>query len=213
MLRWYTFITLFLSFSALAQNPLAGTRWGTYMTGPGGGYLMSDYEFHEDTVFIISTNFNIRLPFAKYQVDDDQVIIHAIPNFDCVNDPDTFSFTIIVDLLDFVPHSASCASNIASLAPYLFIRVTGVGVTEVGQPIPILLWPNPANEVLNIRLPAGLPPGAQIAIINATGAEVARHEWFQDIQSVPIGQLAPGFYHVQASGAGNLYRQQFMVTR
>lgn len=183
------------------------------MTGPGGGYVMTDYEFHEDTVFLISAIYNINVPFAKYQVDDDLVTFRAIPNFDCVNDADTFSFTIIVDSLDLVPYSASCASNIASWAPYVFIRVTGVGVNELDQPVPLTVWPNPANELMSIRRPENLPPGAVMVICNAMGGEVARHTIQQDVESISIGQLAPGLYHVQTSATGITYRAQFLVAR
>lgn len=213
MHRSFTLFLLMWATVGMAQNPLAGSRWGAYMTGPGGGYVMVDFAFHADTVFMISAISNVSLPFAEYEVEDDLVTFHAIPNFPCVNDPDTFSFTIVADSLDFVPHSVSCQSNSATWSPYLFIRVTGVGMDEGAWAMPLTVWPNPAGDVLHVRCPEGLAPGTVITIISSMGGEVARHTVQQDVIALPLSHLAPGLYHVRAAGAAGHYRQQVMVAR
>lgn len=213
MHRTFSLILFLWATLAMAQNPFAGTRWGAYMTGPGGGYVMVDFDFHADTVFMISAISNVSLPFAKYVVEEDLVTFHAIPNFPCVNDPDTFSFTIVVDSLDFAPHSVSCQSNSATWSPYRFIRVSGVGIDEAPQAMPLGAWPNPANEVLFIQRPHGVVPGSVITVHSSMGTEVARQTVQQDVQAIPVGQLAPGLYHVRAAGEGGTYRQQVVVAR
>ncbi|MBK8947717.1 MAG: T9SS type A sorting domain-containing protein [Flavobacteriales bacterium] len=66
-------------------------------------------------------------------------------------------------------------------------------VAEVAQ-----AWPNPAVDVLHVRLP-GLVPGEMLRIVDGTGRTVGRVAYGDPLS---VGELAPGVYTVNAEGEG-----------
>jgi Secretion system C-terminal sorting domain/Fibronectin type III domain len=67
-------------------------------------------------------------------------------------------------------------------------RVAGVATTD------LQVWPNPAAEVVEIRVPA---TGGQLFILNSTG-QVVSHETVTDLQSsINVANLTNGLYFVR----------------
>ncbi|MCC6460296.1 MAG: hypothetical protein IT260_07480 [Saprospiraceae bacterium] len=71
-----------------------------------------------------------------------------------------------------------------------------VRVVQIGQTGRLLLFPSPAVDILQIRLPEALEQAADWQILDQSGRVVARGQWVDDSleTQVPIGHLPEGTY-------------------
>ncbi len=69
-----------------------------------------------------------------------------------------------------------------------------VGVSETAVSSAITAWPNPANEVLNLRFADGRQVNGFVRIFDAQGREVAQHATGATTAAISVEALAPGYY-------------------
>lgn len=205
------FLLLFATSTFAQQNPLASTRWGCYMGGPGGGYLAMDYYFSDDTVYGIMTS--IPLPPTKmftYAINGNTATIRSTPNnTQCNNDIDTFSFTIVADTLDFVEQSASCPGLTATWNPYFFIRTSLTGLNNIPA-LDASIFPNPATNTIYINR-GSESSNCTLHIYDVAGALVKNENLLNQLQPVDISNLSPGIYIAQIQSGKQFYKQKLTI--
>jgi len=77
-----------------------------------------------------------------------------------------------------------------------------LGIRTASNNETLKLWPNPANNFLNIEASFKIE---QIEIVNTLGQTVLRHACNTAKESIDIGKLLPGLYFVQVN---NIYTQK-----
>ncbi len=204
------FLLLFATSTFAQQNPLANTRWGCYMGGPGGGYLAMDYYFSDDTVYGILTA--LQTPPTKmfiYSVNGNAALIRAMNITNCNNDVDTFSFTIVADTLDFAELSSSCPSLAATWNPYFFIRTSLTGLNNIPA-LEASIYPNPATNTIYIN--RGNESGnCTLQIYDVAGALVKTEKLLSQLQPVDVSNLSPGIYIAQIQSGKQFYKQKITI--
>ena len=89
------------------------------------------------------------------------------------------------------------------------IESTGVYTEEVNA-ASIAMWPNPANNQLNIALPSSTQ-SANVQIFDAQGRVVANTQVTTTIQNIDINTLEAGIYTVRVVCGGQVYAQKVVV--
>jgi hypothetical protein len=82
-------------------------------------------------------------------------------------------------------------------------------ISAVPEPMPegFSLWPNPANELLQIQAPA---PIESIWVFDAQGNEVLRPNGSGERMSISVGHLPAGLYYVSLRAGGKLWGGRFV---
>ena len=102
--------------------------------------------------------------------------------------------------LDHGDKLGSCNSSISS--------VVAAGL-ELEQPTSykVVLYPNPASDILNIQV-SKLEAGATIRVFNLAGVEVLSQRLTQTLQTISVSTLQPGVYVVQITNGTQVTREK-----
>jgi hypothetical protein len=80
----------------------------------------------------------------------------------------------------------------------------------------LTIYPNPTNEILNVKVPAGMDNTSVIEIVNGAGQvvrSVSNADATNEVLSFNVADLALGYYFIQIRTSSDLYREQFILTR
>jgi hypothetical protein len=89
------------------------------------------------------------------------------------------------------------------------IESTGVYTEEVNA-ASIAMWPNPANDLLNIALPSS-SQSANVQIFDAQGRVVTNSLVTTTIQNIDINTLEAGIYTVRVVCGEKVYAQKLVI--
>jgi hypothetical protein len=80
----------------------------------------------------------------------------------------------------------------------------------------LTIYPNPANSILNVKVPNGMDNNSVIEIVNATGQVVRSIDnatVTNTVLELNVSDLALGYYFIQIRTSADLFREQFIITR
>lgn len=170
-----------------------------------------DFFFHPDTMYMQGTFFpGPAQRYAVYTVDGNTITVRSVPNFDCTTDVDTFTFTIVADTLDFIPLSASCESQIATLAQYMFIRSAPVSVNDI-NPLHFSLYPNPAGETLHLNMGTETTDDCKLYMYDPIGRLVKTYPVSYRQHTIDIADLPNGVCVVEVINGSRSARQKITI--
>lgn len=92
--------------------------------------------------------------------------------------------------------------------------IEGVGVPEATQAMRFEAWPNPAQDLLHVRLPEELRVAASLRLLDATG-RVSR-TWRSgpaDVMRLELPNLANGLYLLEVTAGGQRGTQRIIISR
>jgi hypothetical protein len=189
-----TLLILACTISGMAQQ-LAGTSWDLYP--PGSQSKIGEFQFTTDSIIIYDPSTGSSNVLASYtQNGSDFYITDKLAN-PCGSDVGHYTFTILNDTLDFTTVNDNCTAREAVLANYTFAR-TSVGISENYLDKHVVLYPNPAKEVVQIDFSRFMLK-REFQITNAMGQVVMRQTIDQLNIGVELGDLAPGLYFLTVS--------------
>jgi hypothetical protein len=120
-----------------------------------------------------------------------------------LNDADEIYCEMISNLADVI--ASPCTSNV------VLMDVTGaVGINSISNKIDFEISPNPANEVLNVRLSLVNGEQAIISIENMLGQVVCTAKSTQQANQFNISTFVSGVYFVRVQ-RGNAYAVKRLV--
>lgn len=236
MKHFYTFLMMCtgtLAFAQCAPN-LANTTPGVFPANLTTGCVNVAYT---DTLDIVSPAdtvlFSFTLPF-------DSVIVagvlnlpagmnYACGNINCttVAQPPQLMHSCI--LINGVPTSTTAANATIQIVTVYYVTVPFVGVQsipdtlEVGLVIDACLgvqnstsitsaiYPNPAQDVLNIDLSSEMASDAAVRIFNATGQLVYTSNLTNVHTAIELSGFSAGMYLVEIQSGGNTTSERIIV--
>ncbi len=150
-------------------------------------------------------------PIPLPLINDDSVIVGPITWSSTVTDSDDIAIVAFVqDEVSKEVYQAHILSNPNSL--HLPTIVTGTEPTIANQ---IQLYPNPAQGVLNIRLPHAAKKSTPIILVDNFGREVYSNEFKigEREKSINTTEFSAGVYIIQIKAAsGEVVRKKVMIT-
>jgi hypothetical protein len=92
----------------------------------------------------------------------------------------------------------------------------GVGIADAAASNELVLYPNPAQDILNIQLPQ-LVSVAQVAVINVNGQLAIQHMISSDNgqteQQIELNHLPNGVYFVKVESNSEMWFKRFVINR
>lgn len=83
-----------------------------------------------------------------------------------------------------------------------------VAAKAVQRALPLRLYPNPAQQELNVALPFAAKQ-AEVHVLDALGRQVLNAAGSGSRITLPVGELNPGLYLVQVSADGRVFQSRF----
>jgi hypothetical protein len=80
----------------------------------------------------------------------------------------------------------------------------------------LVIYPNPTNSTLNVKVPIGIENNAVIEIVNSLGQVVrtlVTSDMSNAVLSFNVSDLALGYYFIQIKSGSDTYREQFVITK
>jgi hypothetical protein len=80
----------------------------------------------------------------------------------------------------------------------------------------LTIYPNPTNQILNVKVPVGMDNNSVIEIVNGTGQvvrSITNADATSSVLSFNVSDLALGFYFIQIRTSTDQYREQFILTK
>ncbi len=115
----------------------------------------------------------------------------------------------ILAAADFFGTNDSGGDGLYYIDDVQLIQSTGVYTEEVNA-ASIAMWPNPANDLLNIALPS-TSQSANVQIFDARGRVVANTLVTTTIQNIDINTLEAGIYTVRVVCGEQVYAQKVVI--
>lgn len=92
--------------------------------------------------------------------------------------------------------------------------IEGVGIQGYGAAFRFEAWPNPAQDILNVRLPEQLPTTAELRLLDATGRVAqAWRSGPSDVIRLHLPPLANGLYFLEVTADGMRGAQRIILSR
>lgn len=84
---------------------------------------------------------------------------------------------------------------------------------ELGSKLSFSVYPNPAENVLNVQISNETNENLTFEVYSSTGALVASGQWnFASIQQIDISQFAAGMYQLRVKGDEQFVQKNFVVS-
>jgi len=104
--------------------------------------------------------------------------------------------------------ATGCFKNSNSIAVFVPCREGEELIND--EQINIILYPNPANDKIYLKMNNSLNNSAQIVICDATGKTVLTQTYNGNETTIDISSLAPGIYLVQSVSDIQIYNSTFI---
>jgi hypothetical protein len=80
----------------------------------------------------------------------------------------------------------------------------------------LTIYPNPTNQILNVKVPVGMDENSVIEIVNGVGQvvrSISNNDVSKSILTLNVSDLSLGYYFIQIRTSTDQYREQFVITK
>jgi len=206
---------------------------------PGAKYLWSTGETTQTIQVKKAGKYTVRVDAGPNCVDDDEIIVNIDPlpkaaGISFVQNGNTYQFFpsgpvgATGFLWIFSDGTVTTANNpVKTINGDLYVRMVmfnacgsdtmqlgwPLSVTEVAQESDVVIYPNPAKDVINVQL-SGVATISEVTVINNIGAVVSRTEVINaGKHSINTSNLPAGNYMLRVNTTNGVVNKKFSIAR
>lgn len=126
-------------------------------------------------------------------------------NYSSSENPDTMNIVIL-----------SSDTSLFVAGSTLYIDQLAIDVATSNNDIPVKnelysVYPNPANDILNIELYTSIETFCKYSILNSSGVSVKQSDIYKNNEPVDISSFAPGIYFIKLTLKNHEYKESFII--
>lgn len=114
------------------------------------------------------------------------------------------------DYSGFSGHTLTPGNIIENLNPISDVCTLSLANTEITYSDNMIVYPNPAKEILNINLPSQVSSG-NLTMINNIGQKVYDDTIDSNATSIDTNQFAPGLYYLKVNSENNQFVKKVII--
>ncbi|MBZ0206239.1 MAG: S8 family serine peptidase [Flavobacteriales bacterium] len=182
----------------------------SYSNTFGPDYTVLDVWNRESSTLGISNNPNVDGRYDAnyiYNIDPTTATVNVTATTNCWYVMADANGNPVNQWIPAPPQDLMTAYSVHLLGPE-----TGVSVEEVSTPSDFSVYPSPASDFVNIRLPGGLPPNTTLDVLDITGRIVLHRKVNSGMQTLQIAVegWADGVYCLRLNQGSSIRSTRFV---